>query len=93
MDKYQEGFPITSLREIKLLMKKKHSNVVDVREIVVGETMDDIFIVMEFLEHDLRDLLTEMKDDTRFLSSEVKCLLQQLLAGVAFLHENWILHR
>lgn len=28
-----------------------------------------------------------------FLASEIKCLLQQLTAGVAYLHENWILHR
>ena len=28
-----------------------------------------------------------------FRSSEIKCLMLQLLAGVAFMHENWILHR
>lgn len=28
-----------------------------------------------------------------FLASEVKTLLQQLASGVAYLHDNWILHR
>lgn len=28
-----------------------------------------------------------------FLASEVKCLIHQLASGVAYLHENWILHR
>lgn len=28
-----------------------------------------------------------------FLASEIKCLLQQLTSGVAYMHENWILHR
>jgi cell division cycle 2-like protein len=28
-----------------------------------------------------------------FRSSEIKCLMLQLLAGVAFMHENWIIHR
>jgi cell division cycle 2-like protein len=28
-----------------------------------------------------------------FLTSEVKTLLQQLTSGVAYLHQNWILHR
>lgn len=25
--------------------------------------------------------------------AQVKCLMLQLLAGVAYLHENWVLHR
>lgn len=93
MDREKEGFPITSLREISLLMTFKHPNIVDVKEIVVGKKLDSIFIVMEFVEHDLKDLMNEMKADTRFLTSEVKCLMQQLLSGVAYLHENWIIHR
>jgi hypothetical protein len=35
-------------------------NVVDVQEIVVGNTMDSIFIVMEFVEHDVKTLLETM---------------------------------
>jgi serine/threonine protein kinase len=30
---------------------------------------------------------------TPFLASEIKCLMRQLLSGVAFLHENWVIHR
>lgn len=93
MDREKEGFPITSLREIRVLMTYKHPNVVDVREIVVGKKLENIFIVMEFLDHDLRALMEEMKEDTRFLTSEVKCLMIQLLSGVAHLHDNWIVHR
>jgi len=93
MDKEKEGFPITSLREIRVLMNYKNPNVVDVKEIVVNKNLDSVFIVMEFVEHDLKGLMENMKEDTRFLSSEVKCLMIQLLAGVAHLHENWILHR
>lgn len=37
--------------------------------------------------------MSEMKEDTRFLTSEVKCLMIQLLEAVAHLHENWIIHR
>lgn len=36
----REGFPITSLREIKLLMLYKHPNVVNVLEIVVGKSLE-----------------------------------------------------
>jgi serine/threonine protein kinase len=50
-----------------------------------------IFIVMEFVEHDLKALMEAMA--RRFSMSEVKCLLCQLLQGVAYMHRNWILHR
>ena len=50
-----------------------------------------IFLVLEFIEHDLRSLLEDMPQP--FLPSEVKRLLLQLGSGVAYLHENWILHR
>jgi cell division cycle 2-like protein len=93
MEREREGFPITSLREIKILMSYKHPNIVDVKEIVVGSKLDHIYIVMEFLDHDLKGLMEEMKPDTRFLASEVKCLMLQLLSAVNHLHKNWILHR
>jgi len=93
MDREKEGFPITSLREVRSLMTYKHPNIVDVKEIVVGTKLDSIFIVMEFLEHDLKALMQEMKADTRFLISEVKCLMIQLLSGVKHMHDNWVLHR
>eukprot|EP01118_Nematostelium_gracile_P002232 TRINITY_DN1246_c0_g1_i1.p1 TRINITY_DN1246_c0_g1~~TRINITY_DN1246_c0_g1_i1.p1 ORF type:complete len:488 (+),score=132.10 TRINITY_DN1246_c0_g1_i1:77-1540(+) len=93
MDREKEGFPITSLREIRALMIYKHPNIVDVKEIVVGSKLNSIFIVMEFLDHDIKGLMGEMKADTRFLTSEVKCLMIQLLSGVKHLHDNWIIHR
>ncbi|CAD5213222.1 unnamed protein product [Bursaphelenchus xylophilus] len=47
----------TSLRGIKMLMKcRHHRNIVGLREIVVGDTMDIIFLVMEFVEHDVKAL-------------------------------------
>ncbi len=34
MDNEKEGFPITAIREIKILQKLKHKNVVNLKEIV-----------------------------------------------------------
>lgn len=94
MEKEKEGFPITSLREINTLLKAQHPNVVTVKEIVVGSSMDKIFIVMDYVEHDLKSLMETMKQKkTSFTADEIKCLMTQLLRAVNHLHDNWILHR
>lgn len=92
LEEEKQGFPITSLREVMALMTTGgHENVVGVREIVVGETLNQIFIVMPFIEHDLKTLLEDMPHP--FVQSEVKTLMLQLLSAIAHCHSNWILHR
>mmetsp|Transcript_36739 Transcript_36739/g.57713 ORF Transcript_36739/g.57713 Transcript_36739/m.57713 type:complete len:438 (-) Transcript_36739:139-1452(-) len=91
MEREKEGFPVTSLREFKLLMALNHENVVNVKEIVVGKK-NRFFIVMEYLPHDLKALMEVMP--SRFSPSEVKCLLLQLLRAIAYLHDQqWVIHR
>ncbi|KAI4096735.1 MAG: hypothetical protein LQ344_000875 [Seirophora lacunosa] len=91
MDNANDGFPVTGLREIQTLMAPKHSNIVVLREVVMGDKLDDIFLVMDFLEHDLKTLQEDMMEP--FLPSEIKTLLLQLTSAVGYLHSNWILHR
>ncbi|KAF1887920.1 hypothetical protein Lal_00023928 [Lupinus albus] len=91
MEKEREGFPLTSLREINILLSFHHRSIVDVKEVVVGSSLDSIFMVMEYMEHDLKGLMESIKQP--FSQSEVKCLMIQLLEGVKYLHENWVLHR
>ncbi|KAI0535203.1 Pkinase-domain-containing protein [Xylaria digitata] len=88
------GLPETGLREIQILKDCSHKNIVKLREVVVGEDtsqIENIFLVLEFVEHDLKSILEDMPEP--FLASEVKTLLLQLASGVAYLHDNWILHR
>eukprot|EP00897_Mesotaenium_endlicherianum_P007341 jgi/Mesen1/6635/ME000034S06089 len=91
MDKEREGFPLTSLREINILLSFHHASIVDVKEVVVGNNLDSIFMVMEYMEHDVKSLMESMKQP--FSQSEVKCLMLQLLSGTKYLHDNWVLHR
>ena len=53
----ERGFPITSIREINLLRSLDHENIVKLKEIVTGENLDKIYLVMEYCEHELKDLM------------------------------------
>lgn len=91
MEKEREGFPLTALREANILLSMSHPNIVNVTEMVVGTSLDSIFMVMEFAEHDLKGFMENMAKP--FTIPEVKCLMLQLLGGVSYLHDNWVLHR
>lgn len=87
----REGFPVTALREVSVLLSLRHDNVVHVREVVVGSTMDKIYMVMEYAEHDVLSVLERMKHP--YSQSEMKSLVLQILRGVAYMHSRWVLHR
>jgi cell division cycle 2-like len=87
----REGFPLTALREINILLSLHHPSIVDVKEVIVGGPDNDTFMVMEYMEHDLKGVMEAMKQP--YHQSEVKCLMFQLLEGVKCLHDNWVLHR
>lgn len=84
------GFPLSALREINILLSINHSSIVTVKEVVMGD-LDNVFMVMEYMEHDLKALMEMRKRP--FSTSEIKCLMLQLLDGVKYLHDNWVLHR
>jgi len=48
-------------------------------------------MVMEYLPHELRNLLKQLKEPLN--QAEVKCMLKQLLLAVKHMHDNFIIHR
>ena len=87
----KEGFPITTIREINLLLGVEHNNIVQIREILSGNSVEKVYVVMEYMEHELKQLLDNQKHN--FGWAEVKCLLKQLLQGLEYLHSMNIVHR
>jgi cell division cycle 2-like len=88
-----QGFPVTALREINVLMALQHENVVSVKEMVVGSGMDKVFMVMEFMELDLQDAMGRRKHPNVLRQGELKGIMQQVLRGIEYMHSKWFLHR
>ncbi|GBG89574.1 hypothetical protein CBR_g49363 [Chara braunii] len=97
MDNEKEGFPITAIREIKILKKLNHENVIKLKEIVTSKATDSnkykghIYMVFEYMDHDLTGLAD--RPGMRFTIPQIKCYMQQLLKGLHYCHLNQVLHR
>ncbi|KAK8403555.1 hypothetical protein O3P69_000542 [Scylla paramamosain] len=91
MEKEKDGMPISGLREIMLLQACNHPNIVCLKEVVVGRSLESIFLVMEYCEQDLASLLDNMQKP--FLETHVKCIMMQVFKGLAYLHKKEIVHR
>lgn len=87
----QVGFPITSLREARVLRRLSHPNCVGLRDVAVGTQRDCVFLVFEYCEHDMSTLM--QYTTKKFSESEVKGLMVQLLRAIEYIHSLWIVHR
>eukprot|EP00667_Euglena_gracilis_P008872 EG_transcript_9000 len=85
----KEGFPITSIREVKLLRDLDSPNVIQVLNIVTSSETENIFVLFEYMEHDLDGLMHTV----HLQPSHVKCYMRQLLEGLQCLHSHHIMHR
>ena len=77
LEKEKEGFPITALRELSTLISLRHENIINVKEVVYGSSLDKIYVVMEYLDHELKSILEHKK--LAFTHKEIKCLVKQIL--------------
>ena len=69
MEREKDGIPVSALREITILLACHHENVVPMKEIAVGRSLESMFLVMEYCEQDLASLLDNMQ--TPFSESQV----------------------
>ncbi|KAI5865438.1 Pkinase-domain-containing protein [Durotheca rogersii] len=89
MEGERDGFPVTAVREIKLLQSLKHTNIVNLQEVMVEK--NDCFMVFEYLSHDLTGLLNH--PSYKLDPAQKKHLALQLFEGLDYLHKRGVLHR
>ncbi|KAI8283198.1 Serine/threonine-protein kinase [Colletotrichum sp. SAR11_240] len=95
----KDGFPITALREIKLLKLLSHKNVLQLVDMAVEhpQRASDkrkrpiMYMATPYMDHDLSGLLDN--PSVTFTEPQIKCYMLQLLEGLRYLHDNHILHR
>lgn len=78
-------------REILVLKKLDHPNVIKLEGLVTSRMSSSLYLVFEYMEHDLAGLAAVQK--VKFSESQVKCYMKQLLSGLEHCHNNGVLHR
>ena len=97
MDNEKEGFPITAIREIMILKRLNHKNILRLIEIVTSKPKEknkfrgNVYLVFEYMEHDFSGLFKKFKPN--FTIPQIKCILYQILCGIGYLHKCNIIHR
>ncbi|XP_034045442.1 mitogen-activated protein kinase 3 [Thalassophryne amazonica] len=81
-----------TLREIKILLRFHHENIIGINDILRAQHIDnmrDVYIVQTLMETDLYKLLKTQK-----LSNDHVCyFLYQILRGLKYIHSANVLHR
>ncbi|GAB1296767.1 Cyclin-dependent kinase 12 [Apodemus speciosus] len=99
LDNEKEGFPITAIREIKILRQLVHQSVVNMKEIVTDkqDALDfkkdkgAFYLVFEYMDHDLMGLLESGL--VHFSEDHIKSFMKQLMEGLDYCHKKNFLHR
>ncbi|XP_055854542.1 cyclin-dependent kinase 12 [Episyrphus balteatus] len=95
----KEGFPITAVREIKILRQLNHRNIVNLHEIVTDKQdalefrkdKGSFYLVFEYMDHDLMGLLESGM--VAFSEENNASIMKQLLDGLNYCHKRNFLHR
>jgi cyclin-dependent kinase 12/13 len=98
MEREKEGFPITALREIRILKKLNHTNIIKLKEIVTSKAKDErqpgnVYLLFEYMEHDLEGLLNMTRPRIEYTVPHLKCFIKQMLQALEYLHSQNIVHR
>ncbi|KAI7746458.1 hypothetical protein M8C21_022551 [Ambrosia artemisiifolia] len=77
--------------EIVILRRLDHPNVVKLEGIVTSRMSETLYLVFEYMDHDLAALSGDPA--MQFTETQVKHYMHQLFCGLKYCHEHQVLHR
>ncbi|KAF9922552.1 negative regulator of the PHO system [Linnemannia zychae] len=87
----EEGAPSTAIREISLMKELRHPNIVRLHDVI--HTENKLTLVFEYMDQDLKKYMDQHGNRGALGPIVIKAFMYQLLKGVAFCHDNRVLHR
>jgi len=87
----EEGTPSTAIREISLMKELKHENIVSLHDVI--HTENKLMLVFEYMDKDLKKYMDARGERGALDGPTIKSFMWQLIKGIAFCHENRVLHR
>ncbi|BFZ56823.1 negative regulator of the PHO system [Savitreella phatthalungensis] len=87
----EEGTPSTAIREISLMKELKHENIVGLWDVI--HTDNKLMLVFEFMDKDLKKYMDSHGKNCALDPPTIRSFMYQLLKGIAFCHDNRVLHR
>ncbi|KAG1659780.1 hypothetical protein FOA52_015881 [Chlamydomonas sp. UWO 241] len=97
-----EGVSPTAIREIMLLRELNHENIVRLDSVHINRAEPSLWLAFDYADHDLFEMIRyhrenreSRKDNPTGLMPHhvIKSTMWQLLNGLNYLHQHWVLHR
>lgn len=87
------GISQSAIREMALCTELSHPALIHLVEIILESKC--IFMVFEYAEHDLLQIIHHhsLLNRTPIPASTLRSCLFQLVSGLLYLHQNWVIHR
>lgn len=87
------GISQSAIREMALCTELSHPALIHLVEIILESKC--IFMVFEYAEHDLLQIIHHhsLLPRTPIPASTLRSCMHQLLTGLHYLHQNWVIHR
>eukprot|EP00884_Botryococcus_braunii_P016065 jgi/Botrbrau1/3141/Bobra.0070s0109.2 len=92
-----DGISPTAIREITLLRETDHENIIRLDSVNLNRKEASLSLAFDYAEHDLYEMIRFHRDKSQGCQPldpyTLKSLMWQLVNGVSYLHQNWIMHR